>query len=223
MTSHRTRPAAVLNALEQGAPDVPSAYGQAAAATSSPVETVAAESQAETICAAARLRESGVPLGQAVATMAQLTGAPGPAIQALVAQRWTSQRPDARQRYRRIGVICPLASVEACNAALALAWAEPLSDPRGGGRPAHPLYAQLLADNAALLGRPLYLDGVEVGRGLLMQALPPDVARMRAAAEGNGAVFVEPQEDDAATKDAYEAQVQALGWGTEPPEEEPAE
>jgi hypothetical protein len=217
----REKAAAVLDALEQGAPDVPTAYGQAAAATSSPVEEVAAESQAEVICAASRLREMGVSMGAAVSSMASLTRGPPEAIQALVAQRWQggANRTDARQRYRKIGVVCPGAFVDACNAALAAAWAAPLSDPRGVGRAPHALYAQCLADNAELLNHPLFVEGVEVGRGLLMQATPADVVRMREAAEGAGAVFVEPQEDDDATKAAYEAQVAALGWSTVAPEE----
>jgi hypothetical protein len=217
MTS-RAKAAAVLNALEQGAPDVPTAYGQAATATSSPIEEVAAESQAEVICAAARLREMGVTREDAVAAFAALTRGPPEAIRALVAQRWTGNRPDARQRYRRIGVICPLASVSACNAALDLAWAEPLTDSRCNGR-AHPAHAQCLAANAALLNRPLYIGGVLVGMGLRMQALPADVVRLRAAAESSGAVFVGPGETDEDTVAAYEAQLVALGWTATGPEE----
>jgi len=216
----RAKAAAVLDALEQGAPDVPTAYGQAAQATGAPVEEVAAESQSETIRAACRLRAYGLPLGQAVAEMAALTLAPGAAISALVSQRWSGQRSDARQRYRRIGVVCPLAAAATCNAALAAAWAEPLSDPRGGGRPSHSLHAQCLADNATLLGRPLYLDGEIVGYGLRMQATPGDVARMKLAAEGAGAIFLEPGATDEDTVAAYDAAVAALGWTTVGPAEE---
>lgn len=222
--TNRTRAAAVLDALERGAPDVPTAYGQAARATACTPEEVAAESQDELIRAACRLREMGVGRDECVGAFCELTKGPPEAVRALIAQRWegkgrdgVDRRTDPRQRYRRIGVICPLARVDQCNQALALAWAEPLTDSRGNGR-RHPLYEKCLADNATMLGRPIYLAGTDtvVAMGLRMQATPGDIARLRQAVQAVPALFIEPQETDAQVRDAYEATVTALGWSSTP-------
>lgn len=210
----RAKAAAVLAVLAVGgfaASQMSEVYDQAASNTASTRAEVAQESQGEVIRAAARLREMGVSVDDAVLSMAERTKAPPQAVQALVAQRWSRNRTDARQRYGRVGVLAASANVAAVEAALSAVWCEALTDPRPDGGPPHPHYEACLASAPVLSERLCKGLNVEVGRGARWQALPGDRVLIAERSQQAGGIYVEGPGYDEGNQ-AFDDAVTAQGW-----------